>query len=483
VSINLGQALLTAVVTAVVSLLVMESYQTTAWLAGKLMRWSVRLRYTDNPERATVREEELLGLLEDLPTLFKLPTAGGFLLRALAYRLVNHRSHARLAVKRDVLLLPAFYLFNFFVFSAFAKLGDMATRPWLLLPWLYGLIVLIPLVWRDRAPATVFIIQWVLTVAAWPIEPYFTPIVGIPIALHAVSFHCSRKFSLLALLASIIPMGLNAAIAFRVLLTHTAQLQSFIGNAIVLSFVTVGAWGAGRVAWASRQHVQNQTKSRAGQRSFGTRFRIAVVKAGSVVVCTGTVFGLELVLFVPGFSPSAGVFLTLGLGCGVLAAIESVARLSRFYHGLIGGITVTLSIFALAAWSPPPEGRMTAFAVPLSAGMAFGVATALTCVLIRKSKYVGVSIGILINVLGMALMTFANSLSPVWLAPIAGWSGVGFAGGVLAGLVAAVERRMRMIGSDPTSVVLPTSSLLGPGVISPEPSILVSEPHGEGELS
>ncbi|MGH3698605.1 MAG: hypothetical protein ACRDQY_03865, partial [Pseudonocardiaceae bacterium] len=80
-SINLGQVLLTAVVTAVVGLLVMESYQTTSWLADKLMRWSVRLRYTDTPERATVRGEELTSLLEDLPTLFKLPTAGGFLLR------------------------------------------------------------------------------------------------------------------------------------------------------------------------------------------------------------------------------------------------------------------------------------------------------------------------------------------------------------------------------------------------------------------
>ncbi|MGH3718938.1 MAG: hypothetical protein ACRDRI_08890 [Pseudonocardiaceae bacterium] len=46
----------------------MESYPTTPWLADKLMRWSVRLRYTDNPERATVRGEELISLLEDLPT-------------------------------------------------------------------------------------------------------------------------------------------------------------------------------------------------------------------------------------------------------------------------------------------------------------------------------------------------------------------------------------------------------------------------------
>lgn len=94
-STDLGRVILLAVVTAVVSLLVMESYQTTPWLAHRLMQWSVRLRYTDNPARAKVRGEELTALLGDLPTLFKLPTAGAFLLRALAYRLAHRRRPAR----------------------------------------------------------------------------------------------------------------------------------------------------------------------------------------------------------------------------------------------------------------------------------------------------------------------------------------------------------------------------------------------------
>lgn len=94
-STHLKEVLLTAVLTAVVGLSVTESYQTTPWLADKFIRWSVRLRYTDNPKRATVREEELLGFLEDLPTLFKLPVALGFLVRAFAYRLTDRRSCAR----------------------------------------------------------------------------------------------------------------------------------------------------------------------------------------------------------------------------------------------------------------------------------------------------------------------------------------------------------------------------------------------------
>lgn len=52
---TLGAAILSAVVTAVVGVLVMEFYQTTPWLADKLMQWSVRVRYADNLQRAKVR--------------------------------------------------------------------------------------------------------------------------------------------------------------------------------------------------------------------------------------------------------------------------------------------------------------------------------------------------------------------------------------------------------------------------------------------
>jgi hypothetical protein len=454
----------------------MESYQTTPWLADKLMRWSVHLRYTDNPERATIREEELINLLGNLPALFKLPTAGGFLLRALTYRLANHRSHARLAVKRDVFMLSVFYIFNFFAFSAYANLGDMATRPWLLLVWLYGAIILIPLAWRDGAPVVVFIIQWVLTVAAWPILPLFTPMIGIPVALSAVSFRRGRKISLLALLASIIPMGLDAAVAFRAYSIPTQQLQSFIGNAITLALVTAGAWSAGRMNWAS-QHVQHQTEPRAGQLSLGARFRITVVKAGLVGVCTGTAFGLEL-MFLTVFSVRA--LLVFGLGCGVLAAIESVARPSRFYHGLIGGIVLTLFVVVSGVLASAPFGKVGLSA--LLGGIAFGVATAFTCALAGKFKYIGVIIGTGANLTGCALIVLARSLSSHWVAPIVGFSGIGLTAGVLAGFAAVVERRIRMIDSVPIPVVLP-NSLSNPGAINPEPSISIGEPHGKGELS
>jgi hypothetical protein len=276
VNIHLGQVLLTAVVTAVVGLLMTESYQTTPWLADKLMRWSVRLRYTDNPERATIREEELISILGDLPTLFKLPTAGGFFLRALAYRLANRRNHgSHSRPTGDVLLLPTLYLINCAAYSSWSQLGEVGTKPWLLLVWLYAVVMLIPLAWRSRAPVAVFATQWVLTVAAWPITPIFTPIIGIPVALYAVAARCSKKISLLALLASFIPNGLAAAVAFRTWYDFSQQISAFTSSAIFLILVAVGAWGAGRLTQASELHVQHQTEPRrAGQLSLEARFQV-----------------------------------------------------------------------------------------------------------------------------------------------------------------------------------------------------------------
>jgi signal transduction histidine kinase len=167
-----------------------------------------------------------------------------------------------LSVKRDALILPALFLLNCFFFSAWLRLGSVATDPWLLLVWLYGLAVLVPLAWRDRAPMVVFAIQWLLTVAAWPIMPLFTPVTGIPVALYAVAVHRSRKFSLLALAASLIPTGLGAAVALRVYSAPADQLRSFVPNVVLLLFVTAAAWGAGRVSRASLRHVQNLERER-----------------------------------------------------------------------------------------------------------------------------------------------------------------------------------------------------------------------------
>jgi signal transduction histidine kinase len=160
------------------------------------------------------------------------------------------------SMKRDALLLLILFLFNCFQFSSWATFGQVTTKPWLLLAWLYGLAGLVPLVLRDRAPVAVFAIQCIHTVAALPILHLYTPVVGIPVALYAISVHCSKNTSLLALLASFIPNGLDAIAALWIYDTNASAIKALIANAVFLTFTAIGAHGVGRLVQASRQRVQ-----------------------------------------------------------------------------------------------------------------------------------------------------------------------------------------------------------------------------------
>jgi signal transduction histidine kinase len=167
-----------------------------------------------------------------------------------------------------MLLFSALYVFNFIVYSGWANLDQVPARPWLLLAWLYGLIVLVPLAWRDEAPVVVFATQWVLTAAAWPFMRYYAPMVGIVVALYSVAVHRSRRVSLLALLASCIPLGIELKAILNVnsdLSGHT-PFEVFFTNGALLVASAGWAWGLGRVNQASQRRVQDLEREREAAR-------------------------------------------------------------------------------------------------------------------------------------------------------------------------------------------------------------------------
>lgn len=192
-------------------------------------------------------------------------------------RLISESGHLPLSARWDIVLLPALFVFNCFTFSAWLELAQVATKPWLLLVWAYGLAMLLPLVWRDRAPWTVFSTQCVLTAAAWPIMPHFTPAVGIVVAAYAVSAHCGRSASWLAMLASLIPTGLAASVAFRSYADPRDQLASFTGNLVFFVLMTFAAWCVGRMTQANQRRVQRLEREQQSAREavFAERRRIA----------------------------------------------------------------------------------------------------------------------------------------------------------------------------------------------------------------
>jgi signal transduction histidine kinase len=168
--------------------------------------------------------------------------------------------------KLDALLFSALFIFNCFLFSAWMQLGQVATEPWLLLVWLYGLVGLVPLAWRDEAPGTVFATQWVLTVAAWPIMSRYIPMAGITVALYSVSVHYGRRVSLLALLASFIPIGLDLAAEFKLPHPGSDLYAAFFTQGVLLVVAAGWAWGLGRVTQATQRRVHDLERERESAR-------------------------------------------------------------------------------------------------------------------------------------------------------------------------------------------------------------------------
>ncbi len=168
------------------------------------------------------------------------------------------------SAKRDATLLTALFLFNLFFFAAWFKIAEVPAKPWTILVWLYAVVMFVPLFWRAKAPLVVFCIEWILTVLAWPMRELYLPVLAIPVALHAVAAYRSRKTSLLALLATTIPVGFVSASSFSNYdeFSFSYQIQALIPNAVFLVITTVGAWGVGQVTRANKQHVEELERER-----------------------------------------------------------------------------------------------------------------------------------------------------------------------------------------------------------------------------
>jgi signal transduction histidine kinase len=169
-------------------------------------------------------------------------------------------------VTRDATLLLMLYLFNCFTFSAYTQLSHLATKPWLILVWLYGLVALVPLFWRNRAPVAIFIVQSIVIVIGWPILKYYSPVVGIPVALYAIASHRNKTICLLALLTSFIPNGLVAAADGLAVEPPQRQFATFVSSAVFLALSAIGACIAGQLTQASHRHIEYLEREQAAAR-------------------------------------------------------------------------------------------------------------------------------------------------------------------------------------------------------------------------
>jgi len=90
--------------TIALGLLAIELSDLAGWLARKVAAWAATLRYRDQPDRAAVRAQEWVSVIEERPgNLFKLGTALGFAGCAVATRsaeAVRRRSRRRSEIGR-----------------------------------------------------------------------------------------------------------------------------------------------------------------------------------------------------------------------------------------------------------------------------------------------------------------------------------------------------------------------------------------------
>lgn len=180
-----------------------------------------------------------------------------------------------LTAKRDLVLILFLYLYNCFTFSAYPLLGQVAIKPWLLLVWLYGFAMLVPLFWRNRAPVVVFIGQLIATVIALPFLSIYSPVVGIPVALYTVAAYRNKPVSLLALLLSIIPNGLVATVAGFA----SGQPATSVNTGIFLIVTAIGALVGGQLTQATRRHIEYLEREQAATREAEERKHTAAWEA------------------------------------------------------------------------------------------------------------------------------------------------------------------------------------------------------------
>jgi hypothetical protein len=133
-----------------------------------------------------------------------------------------------------------------------------------------------------------------------------------------------------------------------------------------------------------------------------------VAKAALVILCTGPVFGVELVIVASavGYArmdlPTTLILGALALTAGMVAASEAAAQLSRFRPGLIGGIMCTLSVFATVTIFGRAS-EISLLGAPLISGTTFGLTAVSVGALTGKFRSVGLITGTLVNLAGCVL--------------------------------------------------------------------------------
>jgi signal transduction histidine kinase len=140
--------------------------------------------------------------------------------------------------------------------------------PTLVIP-VFGALLL-----RWRYPMPIFALEWVYALAGLPI-PGYEPLAGLLVALHAVARRASTRIAILALIACMVPFGIDSYN------TGVAQRQPVAGSLVAASLWVVAsltAWGFGwhgRLAEDQGRCLLEQREAQAAEALHAERLQLA----------------------------------------------------------------------------------------------------------------------------------------------------------------------------------------------------------------
>ncbi|RIV41556.1 sensor histidine kinase [Micromonospora radicis] len=172
----------------------------------------------------------------------------------------------RVPARRDVLVAGAVWLLDLALFSTagtdLARAGGPDGATVLLL----GFAALAPvgLLWRRRAPVTVFALVWALGLAGTALVAGYQPVLAVLVALYAVGAHApaNRAWATVPALAPYLVIAANEAwLAGR---DDTGRRTAvFVGLALVYALVVAGTWALGWWAGSNRRRLAEAERLRA----------------------------------------------------------------------------------------------------------------------------------------------------------------------------------------------------------------------------
>lgn len=165
----------------------------------------------------------------------------------------DRRTATGIAATRDRLAAAA-TAHPYVVDTALAAIVAAATTPWLVhtrghhaLSWVFHILLIVPLIWRRRAPVAVFAALSAVALAQWAAADKLPADVSLLVALYAVAVHRPRRLAVLA--AAVLELGVVLAIL------RWSPMGGWFRSLVFLSGLVAAALLLGSNIRARRAHL------------------------------------------------------------------------------------------------------------------------------------------------------------------------------------------------------------------------------------